>query len=205
MALSDQPNVLGEIYEDDVNIAIWQNSMSSSMLIQADEVIKQNETLNLVIAATPSDVHAQLKHVNELANQSELCSHIQILVDMFCTLFELKRAGLRLAILEKAMCPKFHVDRIPCRLVTTFSGPATEWLSAQHVDYSKLGKASFGLTDDQSGIYQLDQDIQKMNVGDVSLLKGTGWQNNEHTGLVHRSPAQLNNERRLVMTLDFID
>lgn len=50
------------------------------------------------------------------------------MVDMFCCLFELKRAGLRLTVLDRAMCPRFHVDRVPCRLVTTYLGAATEWL-----------------------------------------------------------------------------
>ena len=56
-----------------------------------------------------------------------------------------------------------------------------------------------------SGIYTDVNHIQTMSTGDVALLKGSNWQNNELSGLVHRSPKQINSEKRLVITLDFID
>ncbi|NMU86574.1 DUF1826 domain-containing protein, partial [Vibrio parahaemolyticus] len=33
---------------------------------------------------------------------------------------------------------------------------------------------------------------------------GSGWEGNEATGLIHRSPHVADNERRLLLTLDFI-
>ncbi len=140
-----------------------------------------------------------------LDGQTALCEYIELLADMFCTLFELKNVGLRLAILDQAMCPKFHVDKVPCRLVTTLSGVGTQWLPHDQVDRSKLGAGSLGLPDETSGIMQSPTDIQNMSAGDVTLLKGEGWYNNEDCGAVHRSPALPLNERRLVLTLDFID
>ena len=204
-AVSDQPNVLAEIYQDDINIAIWQDSINQLAKQQAEQVLDEAQNLNLVVAATPTDILEQLASVAELSNKEALCQHIQTILDMFCTLFELKRAGLRLTILDKAMCPKFHVDKIPCRLVSTFFGPATQWLLHQDADQTKLGAASAGLTDEESGIYKSANDTQQLQAGDVALLKGSGWQNNESAGLVHRSPPQQNNDRRLVITLDFID
>jgi hypothetical protein len=52
---------------------------------------------------------------------------------------------------------------------------------------------------------QSQTDIKNMSAGDVSLLKGEGWYNNENFGAVHRSPAITANERRLLLTLDFIE
>ena len=203
---SDTPNILSEIYQDDVNIAIWQNGLSAQTQDEAKQLIFDEGKLNLEIAAGPNDVITQLVSKHEgLSNTEHLNQHIQKLVDMFCTLFELKRAGIRLSILDQAMCPKFHVDKIPCRLVSTFSGPATQWIAHQDVVYSKLGKASFNVSDDISGIYTDVLHIQTMRTGDVALLKGSNWQNNEMSGLVHRSPQQTENEKRLVITLDFID
>ncbi|EEX36900.1 hypothetical protein VIB_001007 [Vibrio metschnikovii CIP 69.14] len=43
-----------------------------------------------------------------------------------------------------------------------------------------------------------------MAMGDVALLKGSGWEANENNGLVHRSPAYVPNERRLLLTIDFV-
>ena len=141
----------------------------------------------------------------DFQHKDELCQQVSLLVDMFCTLFELKRVGLRLMVLDRSMCPKFHVDKVPCRLVTTLSGIATQWLDHQVVDRDKLGAGSNGLPDEESGLFEQQSHINQLSVGDVALLKGEGWFDNEGAGLVHRSPALNSNDRRLLLTLDFID
>ena len=108
-------------------------------------------------------------------------------------------------VLDRSMCPKFHVDKVPCRLVTTLSGIATQWLDHQVVDRDKLGAGSNGLPDEESGLFERQSHINQLSVGDVALLKGEGWFDNEGAGLVHRSPALNSNDRRLLLTLDFID
>jgi hypothetical protein len=45
--------------------------------------------------------------------------------------------------------------------------------------------------------------IQTLRAGDVALLKGESWENNEGAGLVHRSPAVKLGQQRLLLTLDF--
>ena len=69
---------------------------------------------------------------------------------MFCYLFDIKRVGLRLSTLDKAMCPKFHVDRVPCRLVTTYNGPVTQWLPNTKANRNKLGLVSAEKTNETS-------------------------------------------------------
>jgi hypothetical protein len=100
------------------------------------------------------------------------------------------------------MCPRFHFDRIPCRLVTTYHGKATEWLPHRVVDRSKLGNGNQGQPDDKSGLFHHKNDIHRLKEGDVALLKGEKWQGNEGAGLVHRSPPVLSGEYRLLLTLD---
>ncbi|GAL13441.1 hypothetical protein JCM19233_4443 [Vibrio astriarenae] len=97
-----------------------------------------------------------------------LIDSIAELVDMFCFLFELKRAGVRLATLDRAMCPRFHVDRVPCRLVTTYKGIATQWLLNKDVDRSKLGQCSNGLPDEESGLISSNRSINQLRCGDVA-------------------------------------
>ena len=122
---------------------------------------------------------------------------------MFCCLFELEEVGLRLAVLNQAMCPRFHFDQVPCRLVTTYHGIATQWLENDAVDRSKLGRGSNGQPDSASGLYNDESDIQQMSAGDVALLKGERWSGNENRGLVHRSPVTSSEEVRLLLTIDF--
>jgi hypothetical protein len=111
------------------------------------------------------------------------------------------------------MCPRFHVDKVPCRLVTTYHGIATEWLPHHCVNRSKLGAGNAGKSDEQSGLFQHPNNIHQLHQGEVALLKGESWEGNEGAGLVHRSPSMpvtqnsaLKNtfsERRLLLTLDF--
>ncbi len=131
---------------------------------------------------------------------------ITLLVDMFCCVFDLKKAGLRLTALDRAMCPRFHFDRIPCRLVTTFHGVATEWVPHQLVDRSQLGAGNQGKSDEQSGLFQSIDDIRQLNQGDVAWRNGEFWQDNDGARLAHRSPVQGQGsvkDSRRSLTLDF--
>lgn len=198
--------VLTEIYQDDVNIAVWQRELSNKITQCSQQLLAQIPHLKAVMAVTPSNAYESLvEHLGEFEGNHEVCQEISLLVDLFCTLFELERAGLRLTALDRAMCPKFHVDKVPCRLVTTFTGITTQWVANSVVERAKLGAGSNGLPDETSGVIPDVSHINQLSVGDVALLKGEGWFENEGGGLVHRSPKPENGDQRLLLTLDFID
>jgi hypothetical protein len=199
MSQDKQPTVLSDIYKEEINIAIWRREKQFSV----KEFLALNPTFQKEMILTPQDA---LSRISESFNNNmtEVSEDIALLVDMFCYLFELKQAGMRLKVLDKAMCPKFHVDKVPCRLVTTYQGTATEWLPHEVVDQTKLEWGCNGLPDSKSGLYQRKSDIQRLDCGDVALLKGTLWEGNENAGLVHRSPELIANEKRLILTLDFM-
>lgn len=202
---NEDATILTDIYRDDTNIAIWRRELSNSLKVSVDDFLKTNNTFQTAMTVSPNNVVSNLSDLlGDAKCKTELSENIYELVDMFCFLFELKEVGLRLTTLDRAMCPKFHFDRVPCRLVTTYSGVATEWLPHHNVDRTKLGVGSSGLSDAESGLYQNQQDIQQLTRGDVALLKGELWEGNEDAGLVHRSPAVLAGENRLLLTLDFI-
>ncbi|MDN5101453.1 DUF1826 domain-containing protein [Aliarcobacter butzleri] len=199
MSQDKQPTVLSDIYKEEINIAIWQRQKQFSV----KEFLALNPTFKKEMILTPQDAYSGVSESFN-NNMSEVSEDIALLVDMFCYLFELKQVGMRLKVLDKAMCPKFHVDKVPCRLVTTYQGTATEWLPHELVDQTKLGWGCNGLADCESGLYKSESDIQQLNCGDVALIKGTLWEGNENAGLVHRSPELIANEKRLILTLDFM-
>jgi hypothetical protein len=199
------PDVLTNIYQKGINIVTWQRELSSDITLAVDDFLKHNKTKAAVIVVTPENTNAVLCDTfGDSDAMMPLRNDITLLVDMFCCLFELKAAGLRVTILERAMCPRFHFDRIPCRLVTTYHGVATEWLHHNVIDRSKLGSGNQGKSDEQSGLFKNLSDINRLTRGDVALLKGEHWHENEGVGLVHRSPQNVVNERRLLLTLDFL-
>ena len=214
---SKEALILADIYQEETNIVTWQRDLPASLKNSINNFLISNPTFKSNLTVTPQNVrscltkelcykspHPQgLSSKESSAEQPELVENIAELVEMFCCLFEISHAGLRLTTLDRAMCPKFHVDRVPCRLVTTYQGIGTEWLHHQAVDHAKLGLGSKGLPDSESGLYQYQNDIQQLNCGDVALLKGETWHKNDGAGLVHRSPALPANENRLLLTLDF--
>jgi G3E family GTPase len=84
------------------------------------------------------------------------------------------------------------------------SVPKTQWLDHQTVNRDKLGTGNQGLTDAQSVLYTDVSCINTLHPGDVALLKGESWEDNENAGLVHRSPPSNQTEKRLLLTLDFV-
>ena len=202
-AKSRAASVLTDIYEEDINMSIWQRELSAELKHSVKDFLASKQKFQTSMTVTPQSALASIQHALGSHGSSALSENIAELVDMFCYLFGLKRAGLRLAVLDKAMCPKFHVDKVPCRLISTYEGIATQWLHHQDVNREKLGAGSKGQADHLSGLYEHNDDIQQLKSGDVALLKGERWEGNENAGLVHRSPAILAGERRLVLTLDF--
>ncbi len=203
-AVGEKLDVLADIYQDEVNIAIWQRKTPELVPAATDKILLDKPKLQVSLSLSPKEAYEIL--IDALGNNGEsatLAFDIAGLVDMFCCLFDINHVGLRLTALGHAMCPRFHVDRVPCRLVTTYTGNATEWLPHDRVDRSKLGPGSQGLPDDQSGLYASNSEIQQLKTGEVALLKGESWEGNEDAGLVHRSPQLEAGKRRLLLTLDF--
>ena len=208
-AKDSNANVLPHIYDQNTNIVIWQRDLEQVLTNAVNTLISTNAIKPLELAVSPDDAFDKLVTAlkpddNNRDEIDALCKDIALLVEMFCCLFDLKRAGLRLKILDKPMCPRFHVDKIPCRLVTTYQGVATQWLNHSDVERSKLGTGNLGKPDEESGLFKSLNNINQLNQGDVALLKGEYWDENEGAGLVHRSPPVAENEQRLLLTLDFI-
>lgn len=205
MTISDDPEVLADIYHAEYNIAVWNRAVSPSL---TSKILNDLSGKTIAISRVIQAEHALATMREELCKfdcANELSEDIAELVDMFCCLFDLKRTGLRLSTLDRAMCPRFHVDNVPSRLITTYAGAqGTEWLPNSSVDRTKLGTGNNGLPDDQSGLYSQACDIQCLDIGQVALLKGERWEGNEGSGLVHRSPQIIAGETRLLLTLDFI-
>jgi len=193
------------IYQENVNLFVWQRLLSTEIGSSIQSLIESGKSLNIMEVVTPEGAEKiLLSRLPTTANHISLIEDIAELVDIFCCLFDTKKVGLRLATSHSATCPRFHVDNVTCRLVTTYNGPATQWLEHASVERSKLGHASKGVADESSGLIQEKAMIQQVNCGDVALLKGEGWPNNTGGGLVHRSPSINSNTTRLFLSLDLM-
>ena len=199
----DKPSIFTEIYQQETNIVIWQRQLSDTLKDSVAVLLKSIPAFKATMTVAPKAVFSDVGKSLGDKIEPELSENIAELAIRFCYLFDLQRVRLGITAIDHAMCPKFHVDNIPCRMVTTFQGNGTQWLAHQNVNREKLVICSNGKPDDQSGIYKNKNAIQQLSCGEVALLKGAAWKGNENGGLVHRSPQVIANEHRLLLTLDF--
>lgn len=197
--------VLSDIYNPDINLVRWRRRLNLPVRNYLEALKQTPPVLQSLqgVMATDNLGDWLTARLPAYRGQADLIADIVQLADMFSLLFDLEAVGLRLALLDRAMCPRFHVDRVPCRLITTYTGPATEWLPNEFANRTRLGSGNQGLADSHSGIYRNPRHIHHMEAGDVALLKGEAWQGNEGAGLIHRSPATNSRDLRLLLTLDF--
>ncbi|CCQ12480.1 hypothetical protein PALB_34190 [Pseudoalteromonas luteoviolacea B = ATCC 29581] len=188
-------HALTRIYESDCQVAIWRNAFSELLLKQIEASLNQGKSLDIeLIASVDSFEPDLLKALARFCSAPEFAESILRLIDMFGCLFDNKHIGIRIATLDAPMCPRFHVDKLLCRMICTLSGAGTQWLP-----YS-AGYQLEHILPDASNVAA--NDILSLNCGDVGLFKGSKWPDAEHLAVVHRSPIQTNNIKRFVLTLD---
>lgn len=133
----------------------------------------------------------------------DFAADIAFLVEIYGDLLGCPAIGLRLEVLNRAMCPRFHVDHTDIHLLCSYRGSGTEWLEDVAADRSKLGQASAGVSDEVSGIILDPTGIHRVKPYAIALLKGSRWQGNAGQGIILRSPAVPENETpRVMLALD---
>nr|WP_225587863.1 DUF1826 domain-containing protein [Methylomonas fluvii] len=195
------------IYEDGVIFCLIERPLPITIERFICQALKQFGTLELSQPVNPSDFNFTTlwPQARQLDGYHTWLADIKLLATAFCELFELKQTGLRLRTLKTAMCPRFHVDRVPARMICSYGGIGTEWLPEYALDRRKLGMGSGGLEDAQSGLIADQTAIRRMPAYAVGLMKGEAWEGNEGQGFVHRSPTPMAVQpRRLVLTLDML-
>lgn len=199
------PDGLSAIYSDHVNLAEWRRDVPLPVRQYASELTQQlpGYTLRQSLPASVDEYMLldQLPILDKTSdgNRQTFARDLVQLCDMYACLFDLELIGLRLSVLNKAMCPRFHVDHVVCRLICTYVGDGTEWLPEDSVNRHALGRMA---DVDTSLQHHNETKIQKLMEGSVALLKGEKWPGNEGRGLVHRSPVVSSGQSRLVVTLD---
>lgn len=205
--VSDNFADLTHIYENGVNLCLIERPLPAAIEDFVYRALKIAGSVEISQAVDPKrfEFASLWPQANKLDGYREWPDDVVLLSEAFCELFGRRHAGLRLRGLDKAMCPRFHVDRVPARMVCSYGGIGTEWLPEYAMDRSKLGMGGRGLPDDQSGLIVDRTAIRQMPAYAVGLMKGSSWEGNEGHGLAHRSPTPTAVQpRRLLLTLDML-
>lgn len=190
---NSSPLVLSEIVNQAVSVACWQrpdNRVLRAYFKHAAPALKIGIRTVLSVATLEEALQELLP---EGMGKDQAIDDIYLLADMLTCLFDCQEVGLRLAALNQPMCPKFHVDNIPVRLITTYTGPATQWVPNEWLPPDKPLFRALSTINDKL--------VCQLNAQDVALFKGSAWDEN-HSAAVHRSCALAQDEWRVLLTLD---
>ena len=205
-SISNDISKISNIFNREINISIWKRNLNSNILHASEILLTKNSDLQFSELINKNfSIDFLVDKIGADEKLIPFYEDIQYLTKLFCELFDIRDAWLRIDAIDKPMCPRFHADHLKCRLVTTYYGPGTQWLPNSLVNRNKLGHGNNGLADDISGLFSKKSDIENLDVGDIGLLKGEAWVNNEGLGLVHRSPHTDSIYKRLYVTIDFGD
>jgi len=108
-----------------------------------------------------------------------LAKDIADLARCFLTQFDTSEGSLRVEVVDKTTCPKFHCDNVRTRLVTTYHGPATEYVRSD-----------------------APEEVRAAAVFALVFLKGHKHPNHADS-VHHRSPSVPPGTKRLCVILDF--
>lgn len=190
---------LSALFEDAVNVVVLSRRLDSVIISELQVALAQ-PSFRVLTSVTPSDGPGAL--MAQMTELPRLAEEVHFWTEVLAELTGCELVGVRLARLEAAMCPRFHVDKVTVRVVSTFAGHGTEYLAEEDVDRRWLGHAARGVNDEASGLMRPGARIRRAEASDVVLLKGEAWPKNAGRGAVHRSPMASAASPRLVMTLD---
>ena len=202
-AQGSNPETLSEIYRPEVNLAILERVLPTRVANYAQFLCAQHNRVSFVRLLSMEEIKPALReHLLPHADLEPFIQDVEVAASMMACLFATETVGVRLHCVDNAPCPRFHTDKVACRLLLTYRGRGTQWLEENNLDRRWLGPARPG--DDGMKMCRNAEHINEIECGSIALCKGEGWEGNEGRGLVHRSPPPLSNSKRLVLSIDLV-
>ena len=158
---------LANIYDDAVNLCLIERPRPARIEQFVYDALQNAANIEISQPVDPeqfdfSRLWPQASHID---GYQDWVDDVALLSAAFWELLGCRQTGLRLRTLKTPMCPRFHVDRVPARLICSYGGIGTEWLPEYALNRSKLGMSSAGLADAASGLI-VNEGLRKKKVGD---------------------------------------
>ncbi len=121
-----------------------------------------------------------------------LVNDVQMLAGKFSKILSVDQLKLRVELVRDDACAKFHRDNVRARLIATYYGPGTEYVTDEDL---KAESAPDNLAE--------PTDIHKVPTGAAVIFKGKKWPERPAQTIRHRSPPiEGRGITRLVIVLD---
>ena len=98
------------------------------------ETLAQNMPEEIQLTTSLAEIlqrlHTSLGFLRNEKLKTWLIEDISACVNWLSSVSNTTGFNIKLEVITERMCPKFHVDRVPMRLLCTYVGPGTEWTDA---------------------------------------------------------------------------
>jgi hypothetical protein len=197
-SLVEQPEQLKHIHEKDKNIAIWERNIDD--LAESIRITELSLQEPLRVSGTFEDISEYL--IQQYFTNKLLDVYLKDDILKLLTIFQYVTGAstfqVLLAPVNTNMCRKFHTDINDLRMLCTYSGIGTLWLPDEEVNRSALDKCIDGAC-----IVRDESNIQQASKGDVLILKGAIYPQDDLLACVHRSPTiEEFGGKRLLLRID---
>lgn len=175
------PEVLLRIRQAAVSLAVWERSMPPEVARWLDQVppetlptarfsCRGTEARRQVMEAFAG--HADASKAACLLLKEDIVGQIE----RFTRICGAPWIEVRLEVINNNACAKFHADNVSVRLVTTYRGPATEWLDPAVVDEACCPA------------HAPEAAVRRLSRFAVALIKGRKAGSRSGPLVLHRSP-----------------
>ena len=189
------PEILKSIHKDEINITIYNRGISM-LQNEIDVLLAQN--IKFSAYGNSNQILNEFKKVSKLKETSSILKDIENLLTHFREITNTTTVRLLLSVVKTNMCRKFHTDVNDLRMLCTYKGSGTLWLTEDNVNRKELNAYS-----DNEAIVNNPEEIRQVQTGAVIILKGSKYKNGTTQAVVHRSPTiESKNEKRLLLRID---
>lgn len=190
VAADNMVGVLAQIHDDAINLTIWQRGLDAALAAEAALMCTHDgEALRLGVAVVGLDTALPAAMAaGGWPTPPYMAADIVMLAAQFGRIMGCNAVDLRLEVITGDACRKYHADYVTARLITSYAGPGSQWIS----DAQAAALA---------GGADADQFVpEQLQAGDVALFKGRRW---TPRPIIHRSPPIAGNgQRRLVLVIN---
>jgi len=197
--MGEQPDVLLSITDPRVNLSLWQRPQDPDIVneVQALRATQLRDVRRSTSLQSFDDDFRVLLQKQGVDPRDFTFLHADLhrLVSLFAKIAPGPEFRFRLFTTDRDDCRRFHLDRTSLRLMCTYRGPGTEWLTDAQVDRVALTKSA-----PNESIIRFGEPSHFEPFW-VGILRGDS--KNAGQGLVHRSPpVSGSGEIRLLFCLD---
>lgn len=194
IATCDAAEGLAAINEPDMELVIWRRALPQCLRSWIDHIdVARLPDIHVLIE--PQTLRPALLPLLDAGGippgdmRDLLIRDVGDLVSGFSRIARTDLVDVRLERVTHDACWKFHRDCVEARLLTTYSGPATEWIQPIHAERALREQKGF------------NGPVEQFRNNDVAIFKGSCAE--PGSGIVHRSPPIAGTGRtRLLLCLN---